>query len=262
MTLLINKNSQVYECDKHNHVVVDKNIDAKIYVESVLSSQLHIELLSNATLSLYILSAKGLDYTSNISIQLADCAQAIIFDIGLLKDQGKKSFSIELLKPKSSVTYFGLDHLTGLADKKTDIFIHHKAEHTYSNQSCRGIYAENAKASVLSKVIIHKNCAKSQASQLYKSILVNPQAKNIIKPELEIYNHDIKASHGASIGQLDENAIFYLCSRGLTQKQAKNMLLSGFLSNITDQIKEEEIKTRYGRLIENTLKQTIDGDFL
>jgi Fe-S cluster assembly protein SufD len=260
MTLLISQNSKLTDCSQQNHIVVDKNICAQFCLEA--PSTLHIEVLSGATLSLYILSDKGLDCTSNISIHIADEAKATIFDIGLLEDQYKKSLCIELLKPKASVTYFGIDQLMGFADKKTDIIIHHKATHTYSNQSCRGVYAQNAKSSLLSKVIIHKNCALSNASQLYKSILLDPKAKSIVKPELEIYNYDIKASHGASIGQLDAQAIFYLCSRGLTKKQAQKMLLSGFLGAIADQIKEEEIKTYYANLIEDTLQQTLNGDFL
>lgn len=259
---MISKINHEIDYKNDNNIVITENTCAQLCIESKFPSSLHIDLLPKSRLSLFMLSNDGVDDIANIHINIADDAKLNIFDIGLAEDKSKINLSIVLAKPQSFVNYFGLQHLLGYAHKNTNIFIEHKAEYTYSHQSLRGVYSAHAKSNITSKVVIHKNCFKSEANQLFKSILLSNKAKSIIKPELEIYNNDIKASHGATMGKLDDNAIFYLCSRGLSKKQAQGMLLSSFLSSISEQIKEEDIKKRYIKLIENDLSKIFDGKVL
>lgn len=259
---MISKINHELDYKNDNHIVVEENNHAQLCIENKFPSSLHIDLLPKSKLSLFILSSNSIDDIANISINITDDAKLNIFDVGLKEDKSKINLSIVLAKPQSLVNYFGLQHLLGSAHKKTDILIEHKSDHTYSNQSLRGVYYEHAKSNLTSKVVIHKNCFKSEANQLFKSILLSNKAKSIIKPELEIYNNDIKASHGATMGKLDDNAIFYLCSRGLSKKEAKGMLLSSFLSSIYDHIKEEDLKKRYIALIQNDLSKIVDGKIL
>ena len=90
---------------------------------------------------------------------------------------------------------------------------------------------------------------KTDGYQLSKALLLNEQAEFNAKPELEIYADDVKCSHGSASGSLDENSIFYLMSRGLDQKTAKELLINGFLLDVVEKITDEEIK----KLIKNMI---------
>ena len=83
---------------------------------------------------------------------------------------------------------------------------------------------------------------KTDAYQLSKAIILSPQAEFDAKPELEIYADDVKCSHGSSSGNIDENSIHYLMTRGISEKEAKKIIISGFLNEVFEPITNGEIK--------------------
>ena len=106
---------------------------------------------------------------------------------------------------------------------------------------------ESDKVEILSgvfqgKVIVSQDAQKTDAFQFNQNLLLSENADVNSKPELEIYADDVKCSHGSTTGDLDEEMLFYLRSRGLNKQQAKKILIEGFINELFDEIKNEEIK--------------------
>ena len=114
----------------------------------------------------------------------------------------------------------------------TEIEINHNNKHTISNTNQKNILNGQSNSIFYSKAIINHNGEKSEAFQNNNNILLSSNAKVHSNPQLEIYNNDVKCSHGSTTGQLDEDAIFYLRSRGISLKNAEKILLNGFLNEI------------------------------
>ena len=143
---------------------------------------------------------------------------------------------IELLAPDAEVSFLGLDQLAGSDVSTTKLHINHKTSNTKSSQAFRGIYAGSSLGSFEGKVSVAAHAENSSAQQLYKSILLSESARALVKPELEINNFNITASHGASIGQLDAEALFYLRSRGLSFEAAQKILVQSLSRDILQEI--------------------------
>ena len=150
--------------------------------------------------------------------------------------------SVYLKENGAAINYFGLDELDASAKNNNELTIYHEAPHTKSNQSFRGIYAGESYGSFQGKVVVQRHAVGSDAKQLYKALIVGDKAKAHVMPQMEIYEDDISASHGASIGQLDEEAVFYLRSRAIDENAAKSLLIMGFLQEILNQIDNSLLK--------------------
>ena len=122
--------------------------------------------------------------------------------------------------------------------------IEHISPHTDSIQSYRGILMDKSRAVFNGKVLVHANAHQSSAVQENHNLLLSDQAEIDTKPELEIYHDDIKCSHGATIGQLDENALFYLRSRGIENETARKMLIQAFAENILNKIPDKLLQEK------------------
>ena len=131
--------------------------------------------------------------------------------------------------------------------------INHITENTKSYQLIKGVLEDDSKAVYQGKIFVDSKAQKTDGYQLSKAILLNDNTEFNAKPELEIYADDVKCSHGSASGSLNEDSIFYLMSRGLNYKEAKKLLINGFLLDVVEKITDSEIKN----LIKNimSLKQ-------
>ena len=127
--------------------------------------------------------------------------------------------------------------------------INHLAENTKSYQLIKSVLGKDSKAAYQGKIFVNSEAQKTDGYQLSKAILLDESSEFNAKPELEIYADDVKCSHGSASGNLDENSIFYLMSRGLNYQQSKELLINGFLLDVVEKITDSEIKN----LIKNTI---------
>ncbi len=127
--------------------------------------------------------------------------------------------------------------------------INHLVENTKSYQLVKSVLEKKSKAVYQGKIFVSSEAQKTDGYQLSNAILLSENSEFNAKPELEIYADDVKCSHGSSSGSLDENSIFYLMSRGLNYKEARKLLINGFLLDVIEKITDEEIKN----LIKNLL---------
>jgi Fe-S cluster assembly protein SufD len=114
---------------------------------------------------------------------------------------------------------------------------------TTSNQLYKGIYAGKSTGVFNGKILVDQIAQKTNAYQSGRNILLSPDSKVYAKPQLEIFADDVKCSHGATIGQLDEEPLFYLRSRGLDLATARLLLVRAFASEILMQINSDSLRT-------------------
>ncbi len=143
-------------------------------------------------------------------------------------------------------TLNGLYEVTGNQLTDTHTTIEHATPHGTSRQSYKGVLGGEARAVFNGKVVVRPGAQKTDAVQENKNLLLSDAATINTKPELEIYADDVKCKHGATIGQLDMNMLFYLRSRGIAEDEARRLLIHAFASEILDQVKLDPIRAQLG----------------
>jgi Fe-S cluster assembly protein SufD len=119
----------------------------------------------------------------------------------------------------------------------------------YSRELYKGIYDGNARGVFNGKVIVRQDAQKTNAFQQNNNVLLSEKAAVDTKPQLEIFADDVKCSHGCTIGQLDEEAMFYLRSRGIPEREAKALLMYAFSSDALNYVHIPELKSRLNHIM-------------
>ncbi len=127
--------------------------------------------------------------------------------------------------------------------------VHHTAPNCESHQDYKGIFDDRSTGVFNGKILVDKDAQKLDAFQQNNNILISDKATINSKPQLEIFADDVKCSHGCTIGQLDEDALFYLRSRGIGQKEARALMMYAFANNVLESVKIPELKKRITKLI-------------
>ena len=138
--------------------------------------------------------------------------------------------------------------------------VHHIEPNCESHQHYKGIFADSSTGVFNGKVLVDKEAQKTNAFQANNNILLSDKASINTKPQLEIFADDVKCSHGCTIGQLDESAMFYMRSRGIPEKEAKALLMYAFSNNVIKSVKIPELKQRITNIIANKLGVNIGFD--
>jgi len=138
--------------------------------------------------------------------------------------------------------------------------VHHIEPNCESHQDYKGIFADSSTGVFNGKVLVDKEAQKTNAFQANNNILLSDKASINTKPQLEIFADDVKCSHGCTIGQLDESAMFYMRSRGIPEKEAKALLMYAFSNNVIKSVKIPELKQRITNIIANKLGVNIGFD--
>jgi len=138
--------------------------------------------------------------------------------------------------------------------------VHHIEPNCESHQDYKGIFADSSTGVFNGKVVVEKLAQKTNAFQSNNNILLSDKASINTKPQLEIFADDVKCSHGCTIGQLDESALFYMKQRGIPEKEAKALLMFAFSNNVLDSVKIPELKQRITKLIAMKLGVNIGFD--
>jgi len=144
----------------------------------------------------------------------------------------------------------------GDKDQQVDNFtsILHNKPNCHSNELFKYVLDDSSKGGFTGKLMVAKDAQKTAAFQVNKNILLSKSARMRTKPQLEIYADDVKCSHGATIGQLDETAKFYLQSRGIPEKEAKLLLMFAFTNDVIENIRIDALKDRMKILVERRLR--------
>ena len=163
--------------------------------------------------------------------------------------QFSNGYELNRLNIKSHLKGQGSDcSLSGISLSKeghhidNNIIINHHSPNCMSSQNFRSILKDRSSGVYNGRTIVKSAAQKTNSSQSNKNILLSDTAKMNSNPQLEIYADDVKCSHGSTTGKLNKDAIFYLRSRGLDLKSARELLLNGFVNDIIEQVKNKDIK--------------------
>jgi Fe-S cluster assembly protein SufD len=138
--------------------------------------------------------------------------------------------------------------------------IHHKEPNCTSHQDYKGIYGGRSVGVFNGRVLVEKEAQKTNAFQANNNVLISDKASINTKPQLEIFADDVRCSHGCTIGQLDNNALFYLRSRGIPEKEATALMMFGFANKVLTSVQNQEIKSMINKIIASKLAVKIGFD--
>ena len=172
----------------------------------------------------------------------------------------RNDIDIDLNEPGADVAFDGL-YLAG-DDQHIDNHtrVDHRVGPATSSQEYRGILNGNCRCVWNGKAIVHKGADGTDASQANHNLLLSDKAEIDTKPELEIYADEVKCSHGTTVGQLDETALFYLRARGLDKRHATQVLTHAFAADIVHRAPVDRVKDAITAIVEARLAELIEAD--
>jgi Fe-S cluster assembly protein SufD len=228
------------------------------HTKNTIQSNVSIELKSHGTLHYYNLQNINNHSTLNnhTEVKQHKLSRFISHTYTLNGKILNKHQHIDFTEEFANADVEGLYILDKNQDCIHRIRLNHNRPNCRSNQLFKGILDDSARAHFEGYVFVEKNAQKTEASQHNKNLLLTDKANVQTHPFLEIYADDVKCSHGATIGQLDENALFYLRTRGIPEKQAKMLLMYAFANDVVRNVHLEPLR----EYLENLIKRKLNGE--
>ena len=246
-----------------NLIIVDENSQVKI-IEKHQSLANHVTLTNSVT-EIFANKRAVIDY---YKIQ-DDTENASLLDQTYIQQKDQSVVNMNTYSFGGKITRNNLEfyqigehiesNLNGITILNNKQFVDnhtlvkHNKPNCESNELYKGIYADSATGVFNGKVIVDKIAQKTNAFQQNNNILLGEKATINSKPQLEIFADDVKCSHGCTVGQLDNMALFYMQQRGIPKKEAQGLLLYAFGNDVVEKIKIPELKSRITNLIAKKL---------
>ncbi len=220
-SLTISKNSEIifYNIALNHEISIDVKEDVSLVIKGVL-------LGDNLNLKL--------------SLNLLESSQIEGFFVDFSQNKSEIDVNINLNGINSNATFKSASLATNKDNKIFNVNVNHNFISSKASVFSYGVCKDASNLVILGTSDIKEEMVNCETSQNAKIMLVDKDSYGIAKPILKISNNDVKASHGASIGQLNEDHLFYLCSRGLKENEAKRLIISGYFNQIIDQFKNDE----------------------
>ncbi|MBE6312702.1 MAG: Fe-S cluster assembly protein SufD [Bacteroidales bacterium] len=250
--------------NSHNIIILEDNAKAKLLVcdhtqndRTYLSNRItEVSVGRNAAYEHYKLESTGNKHTNicNLLIEQQEGSKVLTNVITLQNGLTRNNINISLNGEHAETKLCGMaiGNNTQHIDNHTDI--RHNVPNCTSNELFKYILDGQSKGIFSGRVMVKQNAQKTASYQTNKNMCLSADAKMYTKPQLEIYADDVKCSHGATTGQLDENAMFYLRSRGLSKSEARLLLLQAFTADVTENINVSALKERVKMLVESRLR--------
>lgn len=153
----------------------------------------------------------------------------------------RNNLHITLDSPETEAYMYGLYCPTGKQHVDNHTTVDHRAPHTYSNELYKGILSDRSKGVFNGRIFVRQEAQKTNAFQSNNNLVLSDQAVINTKPQLEIWADDVKCSHGATTGQLDESQLFYLQARGIPKPLAQQMLLKAFALEVLEKVPDQKV---------------------
>lgn len=218
-------------------IIVGKN--AKFY---------HYRLQNNAQQAVY---------TQNTHVEIADSAIYEAFNLTNGAKLSRNQVHIDMKGSHAVCHLNGLNLLRGDQHGDSTFLVEHQAPHGESHQFMRTLLDDRAHGVFQGKVHVHQAAQKTDGYQLSNALMLSSGAIMDTKPELEIYADDVKCSHGATTGQIDEEPLFYLRSRGLSESEARRLLVRAFVDEVVDKISDKTFAEKVGQQTQDWLRQCL-----
>jgi Fe-S cluster assembly protein SufD len=226
------------------------NISNKNVKNNFLNFRQKINIGKNSVLKNYSLD---INPTSNIKYSFKDInldknshLEYFVYSKG--SQFSKHEINCSLNNDYGSVALNGIIDLDNKKHHEIKTVINHNEKNCKSYQLIKSVLSDNSKGVYQGKIYVNSIAQKTDGYQLSRALLLNEDVEFNAKPELEIYADDVKCSHGSTSGNIDENSIFYLMSRGLSHAQSKRLLTNGFLNEVIEKITNEAVKSLIKKL--------------
>ena len=216
-----------------------------------------IHIRENAHIHHYRLQREGKEgfLVSNVDIEQDGNSTFSSYALDLGGRLVRNNLKTKLNGSGTNTNYWGAYFAKGEQHIDNHTFIDHAVPHCISNELYKGIVTDKASGVFNGKVLVRKDAQKTNAFQQNNNLVLSDKASMDTKPELEIFADDVRCSHGATIGQLDESAVFYLRSRGLPDAQARGMLQHAFLYEAIENMKLEEVRLFAEQLVHHKFEE-------
>jgi Fe-S cluster assembly protein SufD len=250
-----------------NLVITGKNVQAK-FIETYNSissepnfSNIVTEIVAgeNSNIEWYKIQDENLS-SYQVTLTQAEQKRGSVFTIYTVTTGGsivRNDINTVLDDENCEAHLFGLYLTEDSQHVDNHTFIDHAKPHCVSNELFKGVLNNKSHAVFNGKVYVRPDAQKTNAYQSNKNILLSKEATVDTKPQLEIFADDVKCSHGATVGQIDEDSLFYLRTRGISEEMARSMLIKAFASDVFEDIKIEQVHEHINNLISNKLKQIL-----
>ncbi len=162
---------------------------------------------------------------------------------------------IEQLGEGCQTEVYALAFLHGEEKVTTETHVLHAVGGGRSNQLVKFVLDDNARGRFIGDLKIAQDAQQTEAHQTNRNLLLSDTAEMRTQPQLEIYADDVKATHGASTGQLDESALFYMQQRGIDPKKARQLLVNAFMKEVLNKISDETIKENLLNAIDSVIEE-------
>jgi Fe-S cluster assembly protein SufD len=150
---------------------------------------------------------------------------------------------VDLIEPQATCFLNGLSILNGKSQVYRHITVDHLKPHGKSEQVFKGILSDETRSEFDGSIVVHRDAVGTDAIQLNKNLLLSSDARVFTRPQLQIDTDDVKCAHGATVGQLAEEELFYLISRGIPPKDARSLLTYGFAEDILNKITQPSVRS-------------------
>lgn len=188
---------------------------------------------------------------SQIFVRQSEGSRLSLGSLTLTCGNTRNEFSIDLTGQCCETYLSGM--VIGSDNQVIDnsVNLRHLSGKCRSNQIFKYVLTDNATGAFGGRIFVAKGAALTDAYQTNRNLLAGEKARMHSKPQLEIYNDDVKCSHGASTGQLSEEALFYMRSRGIPEEEARMMLMQAFMADVIDRVRPQELRERLHLLVQH-----------
>ena len=188
-------------------------------------------------------------HLASLYSELGRAAQYAFHSIALGARLSRNNLRMRLAQPGTECVLNGLYMLRGQQLADHHMIVEHAAPHCDSHEYFNGILDDQSRGVFHGRILVQPGAQKTDAKQTNKNLLLSADATANTKPQLEIYADDVKCTHGATIGEMDDDAIFYLRARGLDTPTARRMLLHGFAGEIVERIRHDAVREQLNALV-------------
>ena len=219
--------------------------------ESWINSYYYAELSANSNIELYNLQTEGPSNATTCWTEVSQEKDSVFTDHKVTTEGSLvRNDLIATQKDRNCETnMYGLYFLSGAQHVDNHTLVNHAVPNGYSNELYKGVLGGTSTGVFNGKILVQQDAQKTNAFQSNKNILLSKEATVNTKPQLEIFADDVKCSHGATTGQLDEDALFYLKARGIPEKQARSLLTIAFANDIAEKITIDSVRSYVEDLI-------------
>ena len=214
-----------------------------------------IVLGAGATFRHYVQHAEAAETTAveTVTAKLARDASYRSFSLNAGGGLVRREIEVQLTQPGGFAQVDGAYLVDGDRHTDTTVLVDHQADHCASRQTQKGVIDDDGRAVYQGKILVRPNAQKTDGYQLSQTLLLSPRAEIDVKPELEIHADDVKCSHGATVGRLDADALFFLRARGIPEAEARALLIQGFIGGALDEIDRDDVREAFGLAAANWL---------